>query len=97
MRPKAAPAPAGEHHHAYRLLVLAIASAHRAFAEGKVVDAFYSVDDAARWARAVGNPWSGELSDIVEELGSAVRVFRDAAEKFDALFPEDEPSGDPDD
>jgi hypothetical protein len=97
MRPKAAPASPGEDYHVYRLLVLAIEAAHRAFAEGKVVDAFYLVDDAARWARAVGNPWAGELGDMMEELGSAVRILHDAAEKFDALFPEDEPSGDPDD
>jgi hypothetical protein len=80
---------------AYAKLVRALEGARQAFARRSVEDAFTLVGDAHDWAKETGNPWTAELDDLAESLGRAVAIFRDAEEAFDALFPDDEGSGDP--
>jgi hypothetical protein len=81
---------------AYVMLVRSIAGARQAFRAGLIADAVGLLDDARHWALMVGNPWTVELGEMVNELDPALGTFRDIEERFDALFPEDEPSGDPD-
>jgi hypothetical protein len=52
-------------------LARAVQPAQRAFANGALVDALYAIDDARLAAKAVGNPFSSDLTDIVHELNEA--------------------------
>jgi hypothetical protein len=70
----------------YAKLSYALEAARQAFARGSATDAAYAIADAAEWARAVGNPWAGELADLAGELGPAVSMMRDSEDKFLELF-----------
>jgi hypothetical protein len=74
-------------------LVCALDAVRQAFARHDVEDAFYALSDAHGWALTAGNPWTAELGDMAQEVGSATHTMRDVEEKFDALFPDDESEG----